>query len=83
MPMCLRYYACMHLAESLAYLSFIVHMLQILQNNSKILNSDVINGFGKTAYLSMCFLTFLSQLIRFKNVGGCDCHAISLVKQHF
>ena len=45
----------------------------------KLLTDDIIYGFGKTEYLSMCSLIFLSQIIRFKNFGGCDCYAVFLV----
>ena len=43
-----------HLAKSLAYVSFTMVMLQIMQDNCNILNNDIIYGFGKTAYLNMC-----------------------------
>ena len=52
-----------HLAKSLAYLSFIVLLLQILQKNCKISKRIYIfYAFGKTEYLSMCLLTFLPKL---------------------
>ena len=48
-----------HLAKSLAYFSFTVVMLQILQSNCKLLNNDVIYGFGMTAYLNMLVDVFV------------------------
>ena len=38
-----------YLAKSIAYVSFILLMLQILQNSCKELNNGIIYGYGKTA----------------------------------